>query len=91
MIPSTYLQARRQGGFGGVTCNTSLKLEMIHSEMEQRPYGLALIHFNYTELNVDDVCKIFMQKHPKASLLFELFFFCINDIKSKGCGHLKWV
>ena len=37
---------------------------------------LVLIHINYPELNVDDVCKLFLKKHPRtmenASLLFDL-------------------
>ena len=43
---------------------------------EERLTALALIHSNYeAEINIDIVCKLFMQKHPrrmeKANLLFD--------------------
>ena len=45
-------------------------------QTEQRLSALALIHMNYEiEISVDDVCKTFLQKHPrkmeKANLLFD--------------------
>ena len=46
------------------------------SQTEERLTALALIHSNYeTHIDVDTVCKIFLQKHPhrmeKANLLFD--------------------
>ena len=46
------------------------------TQTEQRLSALALIHMNYEiEISVDDVCKTFLQKHPrkmeKANLLFD--------------------
>ena len=45
-------------------------------QTEQRLSALTLIHMNYEiEIGVDDVCKTFLQKHPrnmeKANLLFD--------------------
>ena len=45
------------------------------TQTEERLSALALIHINYPDLNVDDVCKCFIKKHPRrmesASLLFD--------------------
>ena len=46
------------------------------SQTGERLTALAIIHCNYeAEINIDTVCKLFMQKHPrrmeKAYLLFD--------------------
>ena len=46
------------------------------TQTEEHLSALALIHMNYeTEIHIDEVCKIFLQKHPrrmeKANLLFD--------------------
>ena len=46
------------------------------TQSEERLSALALIHSNYdVELNVDNICKIFIEKYPRrmmqASLLFD--------------------
>lgn len=46
------------------------------TQTEERLSALALIHMNYeTEIHVDEVCKVFLQKYPrrmeKANLLFD--------------------
>ena len=55
------------------------KINDIHSmhvvEVLVYTHLLALIHINYeTEIDIDNVCKMFLQKHPKrmenSSLLF---------------------
>ena len=44
------------------------------SQTEERLSTLTLIHINYSDFNIDEICKRFLQKHPrrseKASLLF---------------------
>ena len=44
------------------------------TQTEERLSSLALIHINSSDFNIDEICKWFLQKHPrrleKASLLF---------------------
>ena len=68
-------QARTQGGFRWVHLNPPLKLMIFIVCMLVYTHLLALIHINYeTEIDIDNVCKMFLQKHPKrmenSSLLF---------------------
>ena len=46
------------------------------TQTEERFSGLALIHINYPELNVDEVCKLFFLKHPRR---MELVFYLSNS------------
>ncbi len=46
---------------------------MRSTQSEERLSSLAIIHVNYTDLDINEICKTFIQKHPrkleKASLL----------------------
>ena len=45
------------------------------TQTEQRLSALALIHMNYEiEISVDDVCKTFLQKHPRKMEKANSFF-----------------
>ena len=35
------------------------------TQTEERLNALALIHINYPELNVDEMCKLFREKDPR--------------------------
>ena len=42
-----------------------LKNYLRSSQIEERLTALALIHSNYeTQIDIDTVCKLFLQKHP---------------------------
>ena len=47
---------------------------LMSTQTEERLSSLALIHINYSDFNIDEICKRFLQKHPhrleKANLLF---------------------
>ena len=71
-----YRQARMQEGGSP---EPPFKVNDIHSmhvvEVLVYTHLLALIHINYeTEIDIDNVCKMFLQKHPRrmenSSLLF---------------------
>ena len=73
-IPSPYA-----GGVQVGSPEPPFKINDIHSmhvvDLLVYTHLLALIHINYeTEIDIDNVCKMFLQKHPKrmenSSLLF---------------------
>ena len=74
-----YIASPYAGGFQVGSPEPPFKINDIHSmhvvDLLVYTHLLALIHINYeTEIDIDNVCKMFLQKHPKrmenSSLLF---------------------
>ncbi len=50
---------------------------MRSTQSEERLSSLAIIHINYTDLNIDQICRTFIQKHPR-----KLAYYLISNMIS---------